>query len=261
LIDTVSIVPRRLGLLVVDDDVLIRTLLHVALRRQGLAMWMAADGAEASKLYRQHRVRIDLVLLDVNMPGLDGPQTLQLLRAENPSLRACLMSGARDHSSEAELSALGVARFFAKPFQVSDLLQELQQLAAVEAPPAADPLALRVDAAIPPGAERRIGVRYLSHQQGLCQPVGPARTAELWLGRLRDISVSGIRLLLDRRFEVGTLLTLDLPGSNGSAHRLLARVVRLTSGNDGHWELGCHFTYIIREDELCALVLRPSESR
>jgi CheY-like chemotaxis protein len=110
---------------VVDDDVLIRTLLHVALCRQGLAVWVAADGAEALRLYRQHRVKIDLVLLDVNMPGLDGPQTLELLRAENPSLRACLMSGARDHYSEAELAALGVTCFFAKPFQVADLLQQL----------------------------------------------------------------------------------------------------------------------------------------
>jgi CheY-like chemotaxis protein len=47
-------------------------------------VWLAAGGQEALDLYQRHREAIDVVLLDVRMPGLDGPQTLAALRALNP---------------------------------------------------------------------------------------------------------------------------------------------------------------------------------
>jgi CheY-like chemotaxis protein len=252
LIDTVSMVPRRLGLLVVDDDVLVRTLLDVALRRHGFAVWVAADGPEALQLYARHRHRIDLALLDVYMPGMSGPQVLRALRAVNPTLRGCLMSGARNPYTDAELRGLGVARFFAKPFQLADLVRALARLA--EQPgPSADPLACHADAASPPGPERRRAVRYRIARDSLCQPVGPAGGAR-WLGRLRDISVGGMRVLLERHLDVGTFLVVELPERDG-IRRLFAQVVRAAPDSDGRWELGCHFTCRLSDDELRALLI------
>ena len=61
--------------LVVDDERLVLRLLELALPQHGLAVHLAGGGAEAVAVYRRHRGRIGVVLLDVRMPGLDGPHT------------------------------------------------------------------------------------------------------------------------------------------------------------------------------------------
>src|SRR5262249_13388533 len=79
------------GILVVDDEDSVRRLLQIVLERQGFSVWSAADGRTAIRLYRQYRTTISLVLLDVRMPELDGPQTLAELREFNPAIRCCFM--------------------------------------------------------------------------------------------------------------------------------------------------------------------------
>ncbi len=71
----------------------IRNFLRVSLWRQGFAVWLAADGQEAVELYWRHYASIDVVLLDVRMPELDGPRTLMAPLMINPALRSCFMSG------------------------------------------------------------------------------------------------------------------------------------------------------------------------
>src|SRR5262245_165045 len=67
---------RPPGVLVVDDDQAVLTLLNIVLRQKGLAVWLTSNGHDALRVYQGHRNDIDLVLLDVHMPGLDGPQTV-----------------------------------------------------------------------------------------------------------------------------------------------------------------------------------------
>ena len=85
--------PPTYGLLVVDDDTLVRGLMTAGMGQHGFAVWVAADGREAVDIYQYHRAEIDVVLLDVCMPGLDGPETLAELRAIDPEVRCCFMSG------------------------------------------------------------------------------------------------------------------------------------------------------------------------
>ena len=75
-------------ILVVDDDEAVRQLLCVALPHYGFNAIVAGSGAEAVALYRLHHDFINLVLLDVQMSPLDGPQTLASLREINPHVRA-----------------------------------------------------------------------------------------------------------------------------------------------------------------------------
>ncbi len=83
----------RLGVLLADDEPAIRNVLALALRAQGFAVRAAAGGHEAVAAYREHRAAIDVVLLDVQMPDLDGPGALAELRRIDPAVRCCLMSG------------------------------------------------------------------------------------------------------------------------------------------------------------------------
>jgi len=117
------------GILIVDDDESIRNLLQVALERQGFQVWLAADGFEAVGVFQSYRTRINLVLLDVRMPVLDGPACLTALREIDPEVRCCFMTGHAGHYTERELEERGAAAVFPKPFSLCDLAHRLWQLA------------------------------------------------------------------------------------------------------------------------------------
>jgi CheY-like chemotaxis protein len=116
------------GVLVVDDEPLVRILLQRGLERDGFEVWLAANGREAIEVYREHRDQIDVVLLDVRMPGLDGPQTLDALRELDPEVRACFMSGNPGAYDPEELLRRG-AEVIAKPFHFDELTTLLRLLA------------------------------------------------------------------------------------------------------------------------------------
>jgi CheY-like chemotaxis protein len=119
------------GILVADDEAAIRQVLDAALRQQGFAVWLAADGEEAVKLYRAHQREISLVLLDVRMPGLDGPRTLEALHHLDPQLPCCFISGDSGSYSRDELLKLGALEVFKKPFRMAEIVEVVQQLVAV----------------------------------------------------------------------------------------------------------------------------------
>jgi CheY-like chemotaxis protein len=118
------------GVLVVDDEPAIRALLRAALERSGFAVWVAVDGHEAIQVCEKVGPQISLALLDVRMPGLDGPATLRALQNLNPDLACCFMTGDAGKYTESELARYGAARIFAKPFALADLRAFLWMLAA-----------------------------------------------------------------------------------------------------------------------------------
>ena len=122
--------PRTYGILVVDDEWAVRAVLSVVLRGKGFALWLAANGQEALDLYRRHHETIDVVLLDVRMPGRDGPQTLAALQEVNPRVRCCFMSGDLGSYTERGLRDLGAATVLLKPFRFAEVAQVLWDLAS-----------------------------------------------------------------------------------------------------------------------------------
>jgi len=126
----VAEVPPKYGILIADDEPSVRSLLNTSMQEQGFAVWLAADGQEAIDLYQRHREHIDVVLLDVRMPGLDGPRTLGILREMNPEIRCCLMSGDLGSHAESILRSLGFPALISKPFRPSDIAQLLWELAS-----------------------------------------------------------------------------------------------------------------------------------
>lgn len=124
---------RNYGILVVDDEGGVRGLLKIGLRQQGFTVWLAADGQEALDLYRQHGAAIDVVLLDVRMPGQDGPETLAALQELNPRIRCCFMSGDLGKHATASLLKLGAAAVLPKPFRLAEIAQVLWELARAPA--------------------------------------------------------------------------------------------------------------------------------
>jgi CheY-like chemotaxis protein len=111
--------------LVVDDDPPVRHMLGQALQLYGYKTDVAANGAEAVKLYR--RKHFDIVLLDVQMPGLDGPKTLAKLRAFDPEVLCCFMTGWPGDYAGGALLEIGCAGVISKPFTLTELCGLLSQ--------------------------------------------------------------------------------------------------------------------------------------
>ena len=116
-----SSAPREspLGVLVVDDEPVVLCLLKMFLPRMGFTVWTADSGQAALSLYEQLGKQIDLVLLDVRMPVLDGPQTLGELRRFDPDVKCCFMSGYTGQYTPDSLQQLGALAVFDKPFDLA----------------------------------------------------------------------------------------------------------------------------------------------
>jgi CheY-like chemotaxis protein len=89
---------------------------------------VAADGHEAVAMFLQHRDEVRVVLLDVNMPGLDGPAALAQVRRADPAVPCCFMTGYSDRYTADELLALGATCLFGKPFRFDVVLETLRGL-------------------------------------------------------------------------------------------------------------------------------------
>ena len=127
---TSALTARKYGILVVDDDSGVRGELKKELRQQGLDVWLAANGQEALELFWRHRGEIDVVLLDVCMPGLDGPQTAAALKQLDPQIRFCFMSGDLGGYTNRKLRDLGALAVIPKPFHLTEIAPMLWELAA-----------------------------------------------------------------------------------------------------------------------------------
>jgi anti-sigma B factor antagonist len=116
------------GVLVVDDEAAVCSVLEAWLRREGFQVWLAAHGGQAIELYRRHQDEIAVVLLDVVMPGMDGPHTLLALQQVSPTVRCCFMTGYPRGYTEETLLLLGAVRVFPKPFAFTEVIDTLNQL-------------------------------------------------------------------------------------------------------------------------------------
>jgi CheY-like chemotaxis protein len=122
------------GVLLAEDEPVVRNLLGMLLQGQGFSVWSAGDGYEALDLYCRHRGAIRAVLLDVHMPRLDGPQTLRALRALDPELACCFITGTAGDGEEEQLRALGATAVLHKPCTPEELADALRQAIGAEAP-------------------------------------------------------------------------------------------------------------------------------
>jgi CheY-like chemotaxis protein len=106
----------------VDDDIAVRNLLKEVLWQHGFIVWLAGTGLQALELYQELHAHIDLVLLDVRMPGLDGPGTLVALQRLNPDIQCCFMSADPGEYTEEELLERGAVRILQKPLHLSQVV-------------------------------------------------------------------------------------------------------------------------------------------
>ncbi len=131
----------RTRIMVVDDDADTLAILSHQLRREGFEAIAADSGASCLRMINEHQ--IDVILLDLMMPGMDGFEVCRALKAhaETAEIPVVMVTARDDIDARAEAMRLGVSDFLAKPVSraqlVSTITAQLEQIAATRAADAA----------------------------------------------------------------------------------------------------------------------------
>ena len=115
---------KRQVLLIVDDDPLLRQVLRILLNDQYETM-SAKDGLEAIAIVRSRAV--DLVLMDVNLPGTDGIKTLEMIKQIDNGIGVIMISASDDAEKAAASVKKGADGYITKPFDNDDLISTIKR--------------------------------------------------------------------------------------------------------------------------------------
>ena len=116
----------RETILLVDDDQYIRDFASQLLRNFGYTVLSATSGEEALAIFTTRPKEIDLVLLDIGMPGMGGHKCLRDLLEIDPTARVLLASGYALQGQVKETLEAGAAGYIGKPYQAIDLLKKIR---------------------------------------------------------------------------------------------------------------------------------------
>jgi PAS domain S-box-containing protein len=116
------------NILLVDDEDFIRELGEEILSKFGYTVVTASDGEGALEIYRQERDRIDLVILDLIMPGIGGKKCLDELMKLDPQLKVLIASGYSHGLPTKSVFEVGALGFVRKPYEIRQMLQVIRRV-------------------------------------------------------------------------------------------------------------------------------------
>lgn len=114
--------------LVVDDEKAIRESTTEILKRRGYKLLMADSGEEALEIYKNKGGQIDLVILDVGMPGMGGLKCFAELVKFDPQVKVLMASGYSVEGQMKQTAALKAAGFIAKPYRLHEMLSKVREI-------------------------------------------------------------------------------------------------------------------------------------
>ena len=204
---------RFANILVVDDEEPARCQMRDFLHKQGHHVQTAQSGFEAIEQAREQS-DLEVVFLDLTMPGMDGFATLQQLRAMRPELKVIICSGANDASTVLLSVKMGAHNYLSKPFHGESLCRVLD-----------DCLVGRYS---PTGRNRRTAPRMsvkfkVRH--------GIAMQEKLAEGLGRELSIRGLGFLSDKKYSLGNEIDIAFRLPSSSADVKARGRVRHVRGN------------------------------
>jgi PAS domain S-box-containing protein len=115
-------------ILVVDDEETVRTLTRRMLERAGFTVHLAEDGRKAVEVFKRVRAEVDLVILDLTMPHLDGEACFRELRLMKPEVKVILSSGYTEQDVVNLFAGQGLAGFIQKPYTSEELIAKVRDV-------------------------------------------------------------------------------------------------------------------------------------
>ena len=118
--------PRGRNFLVVDDDAEMRDMMEQLVAFLGYHPIMAANGEQA--LQKLTEGRVDLVITDIQMPGLSGLELLRILKEQRPDLPVLMMSGCVFEAVKKTMRQYHADGFLPKPFSLEEFTRQIERV-------------------------------------------------------------------------------------------------------------------------------------
>ena len=122
-----AIKERSPTVLVVDDEFNIRSMLKEVLEMNGYNVFTAANGQEGIDIFRKNTSQIDLIILDMVMPVMDGKQAFLEIKKLKKSQKVIIISGYAKKDDLREILNKGALAFMSKPFQIDSIVKKVKE--------------------------------------------------------------------------------------------------------------------------------------
>ncbi len=116
------------NVLLVDDEEVIREIGNDMLNSLGINCITACNGEEGIEIYKKNRDKIDIIILDIELPGISGEKVFDILKQINPDIKILIASGYGKDYLEKKIFQRKIKNFMAKPFQLNQLSNKLNEL-------------------------------------------------------------------------------------------------------------------------------------
>jgi nitrogen-specific signal transduction histidine kinase/ActR/RegA family two-component response regulator len=116
------------GILIVEDEDILRKVLKELLESKGYKIYTAADGLEAVGIYQEHKDEIDLVLTDMGLPKMSGSEVFKKMCEINARAKVLLASGFLEPDTKTEMLKAGAKGFIQKPYKPYEVLKEIRKI-------------------------------------------------------------------------------------------------------------------------------------
>lgn len=185
-------------ILVVDDDPVVARSFHRVLSDKGYAVIAAANGEEA--LEKLAREEYDAVYADIRMPGMDGLEVAERVKARRPWLPVVIVTGYGTEAHEARAREMGVREFLRKPLSPEVIEESARKAVAEEVAPTAAPAAAAIAPEI--AAPAVSGAKAVAF--GLAAPfIGLAFIVALPFAGLAYLAWHGLKTMVTRHRAIG----------------------------------------------------------
>ncbi len=121
-------VPKKETLLLVDDEKMITDVTGAIITQLGYQILIANSSEEAVKIYKANKNRIDLVIMDLIMPGIGGGEAFDLIKSINPQAKIILSSDFSLNGEAKDILYRGARAFLQKPFLINDLSKIIKEV-------------------------------------------------------------------------------------------------------------------------------------
>ena len=115
-------------ILIVEDETALRELVRQYLQMRNFSVLTATNGQEAIEVFRQHAKKVQLVISDLVMPGMNGFECMERILAVEPNVRFLFISGFPEQIVERHRASFERCEFLPKPFRLDQLLDKVGHL-------------------------------------------------------------------------------------------------------------------------------------
>ncbi len=123
-----QIQPKKATVLVVDDEYNIRSMMKEIMEMSGFKVFTAGNGRDGIDIYQRYKSDIDLIIMDMVMPVMDGRAAFNEIRKINPDQKIFIISGYTQREDLEDILDNGAVGFLRKPFQVKEIVEKVQEI-------------------------------------------------------------------------------------------------------------------------------------